>query len=168
MYNKVVLVGNLTRDLEIRYTQSGTAMGNTGLATNRKWKDQSGEQKEEVMFIDVSFFGRTAEIGNQYLRKGDRVLVEGRLVLDQWTAKDGTKRSKHKVAVQEMKMLTNRSDRQNGAQQQQGGYTHGGGNAQYGANPQQGGAYNPQPAQNAPQAQPDIPEIDITEDELPF
>ena len=175
MYNKVILVGNLTRDLEVRYTQSGTAIGNTGLATNRKWKDQSGEQKEEVMFIDITFFGRTAEIANQYLRKGSKVLVEGRLVLEQWTAQDGSKRSKHSVTVQEMKMLGGRDDNP-------GGGSYGG--SQYGApaQQQQGGGYNNaapaapaygQPsAPVAPQQQsnpaPSVPEIDIDEDEIPF
>jgi len=84
MYNKVVLVGNLTRDVEIRYSQSGSAIGNVGIATSRKWKSQTGEQKEEVMFIDLTFFGRTAEIANQYLRKGSKVLVDGRLVFQQY------------------------------------------------------------------------------------
>ncbi|HIQ47913.1 MAG TPA: single-stranded DNA-binding protein, partial [Sulfurovum sp.] len=94
MYNKIILAGNLTRDIEIRYTQSGAAIGNTGIATSRKFKSASGEQKEEVLFVDLTFFGRTAEIANQYLRKGSKVLVDGRLKLDQWTAQDGSKRSK--------------------------------------------------------------------------
>ncbi len=162
MYNKVILVGNLTRDIEVRYTQSGTAIGNTGIATNRKWKDQSGEQKEEVMFIDITFFGRTAEIANQYLRKGSKVLVEGRLVLEQWTAQDGSKRSKHSVTVQEMKMLDSRGD------------NPGGGSYGAPAPQQQGGGYNnaAPAAPAAPQQQstptPSVPEIDIDEDEIPF
>lgn len=113
MYNKVVLVGNLTRDVEIRYAQSGSAIGNVGIATNRKWKSQTGEQKEEVMFIDLTFFGRTAEIANQYLRKGSKVLIDGRLVLQQWTAQDGTKRSKHAITVDVLQMLDSRADAQN-------------------------------------------------------
>jgi single-strand DNA-binding protein len=165
MYNKVILVGNLTRDLEVRYSQSGSAIGKTGIATSRKWRDQSGEQKEEVMFIDLTFFGRTAEIANQYLRKGSKVLIDGRLVLEQWTAQDGTKRSKHAVTVSEMKMLDSKGD------------NPGGGN--YGA-PAQGGGYSqpapayeqPTSAPAAPQAQPtptpSVPEIDIDEDEIPF
>ncbi len=92
MYNKIILAGNLTRDVEVRYTQGGSAIGNTAIATSRKFKSQTGEQKEEVLFVDLTFFGRTAEIANQYLRKGSKVLVDGRLKLDQWTAKDGTKR----------------------------------------------------------------------------
>jgi len=170
MYNKIILVGNLTRDLEIRYTQSGSAIGKVGIATNRKWKDQSGEQKEEIMFVDLTFFGRTAEIANQYLRKGSKVLVEGRLVLEQWTAQDGTKRSKHSVTVSEMKMLDSRGDNPSGGS--------------YGGAPAQSGGYNNAPAQNAapsyqqssapaaPQQQstptPSVPEIDIDEDEIPF
>ncbi len=113
MYNKVVLVGNLTRDVEIRYAQSGSAIGNVGIATNRKWKSQTGEQKEEVMFIDLTFFGRTAEIANQYLRKGSKVLVDGRIVFQQWTAQDGTKRSKHAITVETLQMLDTRADAQN-------------------------------------------------------
>ena len=105
MYNKVVLMGNLTRDIEIRYSQGGTAIGNAGIAVNRKWKSQTGEQKEEVMFVDLTFFGRTAEIANQYLRKGRQVLVDGRLTLDQWTAQDGTKRSKHSITVENLQMI---------------------------------------------------------------
>jgi single-strand DNA-binding protein len=166
MYNKVVLVGNLTRDVELRYTQSGSAIGNTGIATNRKWKDQTGQQKEEVMFVDITFFGRSAEIANQYLRKGSKILVDGRLKLEQWKAQDGTGRSKHVVIVETMKMLDGNPNNQNNGQN--GNY---GGNApqqnqrpQAGA-PQQSNA--PQQA-NAPQPQASIPEIDIDEDEIPF
>ena len=110
MYNKVVLVGNLTRDVEIRYSQSGSAIGNVGIATSRKWKTQTGEQKDEVMFIDLTFFGRTAEIANQYLRKGSKVLVDGRLVFQQWTAQDGSKRSKHAITVENLQMLDSKAD----------------------------------------------------------
>lgn len=105
MYNKVILVGNLTRDIELRYTPGGLAIAKTGLATNRRYKSQNGEQKEETCFIDITIFGRAAEIANQYLSKGRRVLVEGRLVYEQWADKDGQKRSKHSVAVDELKML---------------------------------------------------------------
>lgn len=105
MYNKVVLVGNLTRDIEMRHSQSGTAIANTAIATSSKFKDRNGEQKEEVMFIDISFFGRTAEVAHQYLKKGSKVLVDGRLKLDQWTDTSGQKRSKHSLVVESMKML---------------------------------------------------------------
>ena len=105
MYNKIILAGNLTRDIEIRYTQGGAAVGSTAIATTRKFKSQAGEQKEEVLFVDITFFGRTAEIANQYLRKGSKILVDGRLKLDQWTAQDGGKRSKHSVTVENLTML---------------------------------------------------------------
>ena len=162
MYNKVVLVGNLTRDVEVRYTQGGAAIGKVGIATSHKWKSQTGEQKEEVMFVDLTFFGRVAEIANQYLHKGSKVLIDGRLVLEQWTAQDGSKRSKHSVTVETMKMLDNKGDNPG---QQGGGY--GGGQAN--------NSYNQPPAQpqtSAPQSQPapahQVPEIDIDEDEIPF
>ncbi|TQV62334.1 MAG: single-stranded DNA-binding protein [Sulfurovum sp.] len=112
MYNKIILVGNLTRDIELKNV-NGLTIGSVGLATSHKYKTQSGEQKDEVMFIDVTFFGRTAEIANQYLRKGSKVLVEGRLTFQQWTAQDGSKRSKHSVTVEAMKMLDSKSDSSN-------------------------------------------------------
>lgn len=110
MYNKIILAGNLTRDIEIKYTPGGSAIGSTAIATSRKFKAQDGTQKEEVMFIDITFFGRTAEIANQYLRKGSKVLVDGRLKLDQWTAQDGSKRSKHSVTVESLQMLGTKED----------------------------------------------------------
>ena len=168
MYNKVILVGNLTRDVEVRYSQSGSAIGKVGIATSRKFKSATGEQKEEVMFIDLTFFGRTAEIANQYLRKGSKVLVEGRLILEQWVAQDGSKRSRHSVTVESMKMLDSRADSmQNNQYNNNNGY-----NA---APAQQQPSYQQQTQQppvqqmapSAPQ-EPKIPEIDIDEDEIPF
>jgi len=197
MYNKVVLVGNLTRDVEIRYAQSGSAIGNVGIATSRKFKTQTGEQKEEVMFIDLTFFGRTAEIANQYLRKGSKVLVDGRLKLEQWTAQDGSKRSKHAIIVENLQMLDSKADSQNpnhdngygnqpsqnsyGGQQQQQtqnssyGSSNGGGYSNPPQQQQQQGYGQPQASQQPSyqqpqqqQAQPSVPEIDIDEDEIPF
>ena len=173
MYNKVILAGNLTRDVEVRYTPSGTAIGNTGLAVNRKFKAATGEQKEETMFVDITFFGRTAEIANQYLRKGSKVLVDGRLKLDQWTAQDGSKRSKHSVTVENLQMLGSR-DENAGV----GGNTYGGqpqqsqpqGESNYGAPAQESYSQPSTPAapQSAPEPSQSIPEIDINEDEIPF
>jgi len=189
MYNKVVLVGNFTRDVEVRYSQSGSAIGNVGIATSRKWKSQTGEQKEEVLFIDLTFFGRTAEIANQYLRKGSKVLIDGRLTLQQWTAQDGSKRSKHVVTVENLQMLDSKADSQNsgynngndnqpsqnnyGGQQNQGSYGNSNSNNGYGQPQQNSGYGQPQaserPAQPAPQQQqPSVPEIDIDDDEIPF
>ena len=104
-FNKIILEGNLVRDIELKYTQSGTAIGSSGIAVNKKYKTASGEQKEQVLFVDLSFFGKTAEIANQYLSKGSHLLIDGELMLDQWTAQDGTKRSKHQVKVMTMQML---------------------------------------------------------------
>ncbi|CZE47165.1 single-stranded DNA-binding protein [Campylobacter geochelonis] len=110
MFNKVILVGNLTRDIEVRYANNGSAIGNTAIATSRKYTAASGEKKEEVCFIDITFFGRTAEVANQYLKKGSRILVEGRLKLDQWQDNSGQNRSKHSVVVETMQMLSGNSD----------------------------------------------------------
>ena len=165
MYNKIILAGNLTRDIEIRYTQSGSAIGNTGIATSRKFKSATGEQKEEVLFVDLTFFGRTAEIANQYLRKGSKVLVDGRLKLDQWTAQDGSKRSKHSITVESLQMLGSKDE---AAPMGGNGYSQQGG-SDYSAPAQKN--YS-QPAPSAPKAAPqptsNIPEIDINEDEIPF
>ena len=195
MFNKIILVGNLTRDIELRYTQSGAGIANTAIATSRKFT-QNGEKKDEVCFVDITFFGRSAEVANQYLRKGSKILVEGRLKFDQWVDQNGQKRSKHSVIVETMQMLDSKGDNQNGGQggnmphnNQQGGYNQ---NNNYNA-PQQGQqqsyqqptqqqSYNQAPAQqqqssynNQAQSQSrempssnDIPEIDIDEDEIPF
>jgi single-strand DNA-binding protein len=94
-FNKVILVGNLTRDPELRYTPKGTAIAKFGLAVNRVWTNEAGEKTEEVTFVDIDVFGRTAENVAQYMRKGSPLLVEGRLRLDQWDDKQtGQKRSK--------------------------------------------------------------------------
>ena len=105
MLNKVIMIGNLTRDLTLNYSQNGTAIAKTGLAVNRRFKGQNGEQKDETMFIDLTIFGRTAEMANQHLSKGKKILVEGRLVLDQWTDQNGQNRSKHSIAVESIEFL---------------------------------------------------------------
>ena len=183
MYNKVVMVGNLTRDIELRYMPNGSALARGAIATSYKYKTQTGEQKNEVCFLDFNIFGRTGEVANQYLRKGSKVLLEGRLVFEQWTAQDGTNRSKHALRVDNMTMLDSKADSQN----------LGGGNdsGSYGS---QGNNYNPQSNQynqtQAPQdsqgqsnyggmnnqaaskpAEYNIPEINIDDDigdEVPF
>ncbi len=164
MYNRVILVGNLTRDVEIRYSQSGSAIGKVGIATNRRFKGANGEQRDETMFIDLTFFGRTAEIANQYLRKGSKVLVEGRLVLEQWTAQDGTKRSKHSITVDNLQMLDRPGENQGGGGNYGGGESYNQGGNSY----QQPTAPAAAPSQSQQPAQPSVPEIDIDEDEIPF
>jgi single-strand DNA-binding protein len=104
-FNKVFLMGNLTRDPQLSYTPNQTAVVDFGLAVNRKWKGQDGENKEETCFVDCQAFGRTAENINKYLTKGRPLFVEGRLTFNSWTAQDGTKRSKHRVTVENFQFL---------------------------------------------------------------
>ncbi|MCA9245639.1 MAG: single-stranded DNA-binding protein [Planctomycetales bacterium] len=102
-FNRVVLVGNLTRDPELRYLPSGMAVSDIGLAVNDRIK-REGEWVDETTFVDITLWGRTAEVANEYTSKGSMVLIEGRLKLDQWE-KDGQKRSKLKVIGERMQML---------------------------------------------------------------
>ena len=105
-FNKVILVGNLTRDPELRYTPKGMAIAKVGLAVNRNWTTETGEKKEEVTFVDIDIFGRTAENVSQYMRKGSPILIEGRLRLDQWDDKQtGQKRSKLAVVAEVVQFL---------------------------------------------------------------
>lgn len=105
-FNKVILCGNLTRNVELRYTPKGTAVATIGLAVNRKWKTDAGEEREEVTFVDVDVFGRTAEVMGQYLKKGAPILVEGRLKLEQWDDRQtNQKRSKLKVVCETFQFL---------------------------------------------------------------
>src|SRR5947207_6773712 len=107
--NKVMLIGNLTRDPEIKYTPKGTAIADIGLAVNRNYTTESGEKREEVTFIDVTLWGRVAEIVGEYCKKGRPLFVEGRLQLDQWDDKaTGQKRSKLKVVGDNIQLLGSR------------------------------------------------------------
>lgn len=149
-YNKVILVGNLTRDPELRYTPKGMAIAKIGLAVNRNWTSESGEKKEEVTFVDVDIFGRTAENVAQYMKKGRPILIEGRLRLDQWDDKQtGQKRSKLGVVAESVQFL--------------GSPTGGGGGEGGGEAPRRAAA----PSAPAPSsaAEPDMPPPD---DDVPF
>jgi len=108
-YNKVILGGNLTRDPQLSYTPNQKAVVEFGLAINRKWK-REGQEHNDVCFVDCVAFGKTGENINQYLGKGDPLFIEGELKFDQWTAQDGTKRSKHKVAVQSFQFIGGKSN----------------------------------------------------------
>ena len=105
-FNKVLLIGNLTRDPQLSYTPNQTAVVDFGLATNRKWTGQDGSQREETCFVDCRAFGRLAENINKFMRKGRLIFVEGRLTFDSWTAQDGSKRSKHRVTVENVQFLS--------------------------------------------------------------
>lgn len=104
-YNRVILLGNLTRDPEVRYTPQGTAVCDVGLAVNERRKNAAGEWIDEVVYVDVTLWGRTAEVAGEYLTKGSPVLIEGRLRLDTWESQDGQKRSRLRVVGERMQML---------------------------------------------------------------
>ncbi|MFZ1219368.1 MAG: single-stranded DNA-binding protein [Chthoniobacterales bacterium] len=145
-FNKVILLGNLTRDPEVRYTPKGTAVTDLGLAVNRSYTAENGEKREEVTFVDVTFWGRTAEVAGEYLKKGWPVFVEGRLQLDSWDDKQsGQKRTKLKVIGENMQML---------------GAPRGGGS---GGGDEEGGSRSSRPAP-PPKAAPSAPD----DDEIPF
>ena len=110
-YNKVILMGNLTRDPELKYLPSGTAVASFGLAMNETYTDrQTGEKREEVCFVDVEAWGRQAEIANEYLQKGSSVFVDGSLKFDSWEADDGTKRNRLKVRAFRFQFIGSRQD----------------------------------------------------------
>jgi len=157
MFNKIVLVGHLTRDIELRYTQGGAAIGSCGIAVTRKYT-LNGEKREETCFIDITFFGKQAEVSNQYLQKGSKLLVEGRLKFDQWQDSNGQNRSKHSVAVEVMEMLGD-------AKQNNQGYQQG-----VPKKPQQ--QKQPQRQQYSEPQYPEYPDVDSDEinstDEIPF
>ncbi len=134
-FNKVILIGNLTRDPQVKYTTGGTAVTEVGLAVNRQWFDkQSNSRKEDTTFVDVTLWGRTAEIAGEYLAKGRSVLIEGRLQLDSWDDREtGQKRSKLRVVGENMTMLGGKGDGGGAAgrapapaARDQGGGDHGG------------------------------------------
>src|ERR1043166_4306899 len=108
-FNKVILLGNLTRDPEVRYTPKGTAVTEIGMAMNRTYTAENGEKREETTFVDVTLWGRTAEIAGEYLKKGRPVLIEGRLQMDTWDDKQsGQKRSKLRVVGENLQLLGGR------------------------------------------------------------
>ena len=152
--NKVMLMGNLTRDPELRYTPSGTAVASFGLAVNRKWRSKDGQDREETLFVDVTAFARQAEVMSEYLSKGRPVFIEGRLKLDKWQDKEtGANRSKHTVVVDNFQFIGSKSDGQGsggGGQSSGGGY--------------QGGSRGQAP-QNA---QDDNYQPPISDDDIPF
>ena len=188
MFNRVIMIGNLTRDIELRYLPSGTAVAKSAIATSHRFKSADGEQKEEVCFLDFNIFGKGAEVLNQYVKKGSKVLLEGRLVLETWVDPDGNNRSKHSLRVENFKFLDGKTDNI-GVSNNQTGYN-------YNQPPQNQNPYQQQPnynnmqqgynnSQNSYTQQPQtnmsannmqvineteekLPEIDINEDEIPF
>ena len=155
--NKVMLIGNLTRDPEIKYTPKGSAVADIGLAINRNYTLDSGEKREETIFVDVVLWGRLAELAGQYLKKGRSVFIEGRLQLDTWDDKQtGQKRSKMRVVGETMQFLG--SPR---------GDSGGGGEEASAPAPRQSGAAPARPPAKKPAADPDL-EPAAEEDDIPF
>ena len=156
-FNKVILMGNLTRDPEVRYTPKGSAVADIGLAVNRVYSTESGEKREETTFVDVTLWGRTAEIAGEYLKKGRPVLIEGRLQLDSWDDKQsGQKRSKLKVIGEGMQLLGGRQG--SGGDGDEGGGGSGGGGGDRGE--------RMAPRRTSPPPRPAASEPD--DDEIPF
>jgi single-strand DNA-binding protein len=160
-FNKVMLMGNLTRDPEIKYTPKGTAIADIGLAVNRSYSTESGERREEVTFIDVTLWGRVAEIVGEYCKKGRPLFVEGRLQLDTWDDKQtGQKRSKLKVVGENIQLL---GGREGGGG---GGGGQGGGGGEYGeSHAPTRPAGKPAPPPKRPPVDPDL---DAADDDIPF
>jgi len=104
-FNRVIVAGNLTRDPQLSYTPSNTSVCEFGMAVNRRWRDRDGNTKEEVCYLDLTAYGRQGEVINQYMSKGRPILVEGRLRYSQWTNKEGQKRSKLDVIVENFTFL---------------------------------------------------------------
>jgi len=116
-FNKVILMGNLTRDPQLRFLPSNTAVCDFGLAINRRYRGQDGELKDETCFVDVDVFGKPAETISQYMSKGRAILVEGRLRFRQWTTEDGQKRSKLSVVAERFQFVGGRAEGGGGARQ---------------------------------------------------
>jgi len=150
-FNKVILMGNMTRDPQLSYLPSNTAVVEFGIAVNRTFRKQDGSQGEEVCYVDCQMFGKRAEVVNKYFQKGTPIFLEGRLKFDSWQAQDGSKRSKLRVFVENFEFVGSR---------QGGGQTGGG----YGQQQQQ--QRQPQ-QQQAPQQDFDSPAFDPTDD-IPF
>lgn len=144
-YNKVILVGNLTRDPQLSYLPSQTAVCEIGLAVSHRWRDKDGQQREETCFIDCRSYGKQAEVLNQYMRKGRQILVEGRLQLDRWESADGQKRSKHRVSILNFQFMDGGQGRSSGAPQTQGEHQQA-----PPAEPEPPGNFEPAPGEDIP------------------
>lgn len=171
-FNKVLLLGNLTRDPALKYLPSQTPVAEFGLACNRKWKTQQGEDREEVLFVDCAAFGRQAEVINQYCTKGRPIFIEGRLKLDTWEDKQGGgKRSKLSVVIESFQLLGSAGG--GGGRQGEDAANEGGGAESRPARPagNRGPQRPPQgrgPAPAGAGPQGDAPQENFAEDDIPF
>ncbi len=151
-YNKVIMLGNLTRDPQLTYLPSQTPVAEFGLATNRRFKGSDGQWRDETCFVDCRMYGNRAEVINKYLKKGDPLMIEGRLQFDRWEAQDGSKRSKHRIFVENFEFV---NQQRGGA----GGNTGSGGGGGYDA----GADYS-----HAPYDGGEEPPIPPADDDIPF
>lgn len=156
-FNRVYLIGNLTRDPQLKFTQGGQQVAEFGLATNRQYRTQAGENREETTFVEIVVWGRQAEICNEYLSKGRPVFIEGRLKLDQWETQDGQKRSKLHVVAERFQFL--------GARGEGGGSGGGGKPSQQPSQQQQS---RPAPQRQEPPVQEGPPNDGMDLDDIPF
>jgi single-strand DNA-binding protein len=160
--NKVLLIGNLTRDPDVRYTPKGTAVADVSMAINRVWTNDSGQRQEETIFVDVTLWGRQAEIAQQYLHKGRPLFVEGRLQMDTWEDKQtGQKRSKLKIVAENIQLLGPREN--GGAQRDSSGSDNE-------SSTRRGSAQNRSQSTQRHQPQPpaDADDAPLSEDDIPF
>ena len=142
--NKVFLMGNLTRDPELRYTPAGLAVASFGIAINRAWTAKTGEQKEEVCYVDINIFGRRAEVVGEYFSKGNPIFIEGRLQFNQWETKDGQKRSTLRVVADNFQFIGGSTKRP------------------------EGGVGTLSKEGKSPEAMPEDVNLDINNEEIPF
>ena len=165
-FNRVVLLGNITRDIEVKYLQSGMAVTELGLAVNDRRKNQQGEWVEETTFVDITLWGRTAEVAGEYLGKGSQVLIEGRLKLDTWET-DGQKRSKLRVVGERMQMLGGKGGGGGGGGGRGGG-SSGGTPQQFDDGADYGEPSGGPPARSATRSAPSSAPPPPTQDDIPF
>ncbi len=152
--NSVVILGTLTRNLELKYTDSGSCIGNFGIATNEKWKDAQGQMKEKAHFFDVSVFGKTAETISNYFHKGSRILIEGSLDFQSWQTQTGEKRSKVGIKLKGFTFVDRKSDAHQNNQDDPSRHNI-------------SGSMNKPAQHQAPtQAQPELPSLDVSD--IPF
>jgi len=165
-FNKVILMGNLTRDVELKYTQNNTPIAKIGLAVNNRFKTATGEIKEETVFVDCEAWGKTAETIAKFFTKGRPIFIEGRLKLDTWQDKnDGTNRSKLKVVVEGFTFADSKSGSEGGGRPS-GGYTDEGGGGSPGPSYRSAPRQSPGPGPSQPAS--DAGYEPIQEDDIPF
>ena len=187
-FNKVFLMGNMTRDPEVRYTPNGTAVCEFGLAVNRQWTGPDGQKKDETCFVDCQMWGRRGEVVAEYFRKGRPIFIEGRLQFDQWEGRDGQRRSKLRVVAENFEFIGGRGEGGGGGGRGEnagggrgesggGGRGESGGRANRGAGGGGQGSAPPQarrpqgpppPPEDAPPPPSDADGFDVQDDDIPF